>query len=83
MSPGLGRRVSHTHLCFQALVQEISGRSPLVQAVQEAGHSLVSHTLSFSFAYKDELKDVLHNLDLHRSEVTTLRLMRSRSAWRS
>ncbi|XP_041668259.1 spectrin beta chain, non-erythrocytic 5 [Cheilinus undulatus] len=49
------QQLLHKH---QAVVQEISGRAPLVQAVQEAGHSLVRARHFASHDIKERLEEL-------------------------
>lgn len=68
------------------MMQEISGRSPLVQAVQEAGHSLVRrHHSLLKPVVECGGENISDNIILnpHRLEVVTLRLTTSESVLKS
>lgn len=81
----LARNIYITLQFFQAMMQEIFGRMPLVQAVQETGHSLVRNSL-FSVLKLEFLGialGILCVLDPLRSGVVTLHLTTSGSVWMS
>lgn len=71
---------------LKTLMQEISGRMPLVQAVQEAGRSLVRISSILALLQLECLRNDLGTLcvlDPLRLGVDTLHLTISGSVWRT